>query len=115
MLAGIQDAAAREVEHACRGRRVGGSLAAVEGLRGSEEDAAPAALARPHREIHVLVVDEEPLIESAKRFEHAAANKEKGAHDLIDGARIVMRPFGHEMRREDRRHEPVQPDAVAGH
>ena len=115
MLVRIKHAAAREIEHPPLGGGVGRSLATMKGLRRREIDAAPAALACARREVHVLEVDEEALVEPAERLEHAAANQEKCPHDLIDGARVVMRPFGHKVRWENRRQQPVEPNAVADH
>ena len=115
MLSRIENAAAREIEHPPLGCGIGRSLATVKGLRRREIDAAPAELACAHREVHVLVVDEEALVEPAERLEHAAANQEECAHDLIDRARVVMRPFGHKVRRENRRQQPVEPHTVADH
>src|SRR3954453_13502080 len=107
MLARIQNAAAGEIEHARGSFRICGALAAVKGLCGAEVDAAPAQLPCPHSEIHVLEVHEEPLIEAAKRLEHATSHEEECAHHLVHDARRVMRPLSHEMGRKSRRRKPV--------
>src|SRR4051812_9524706 len=99
MLPRVENAAAREIEHPPIGRGLGCALAAVKGLCGRKVDARPATLAGADREIHVLVIDEEALVETAERRKHAAADKEKRPHDLIDRAGVVMGPFGDEVRR----------------
>src|SRR4029078_184784 len=94
------------------GRR---SLAAMKRLRTRQIDAAPTAPARAHRKIEIFIINEEAFVEAAERLEYAATNKEERAHHLIDGARLVMRPFDHEVRRQDRGQQPVQSETVADH
>src|SRR5436190_834498 len=112
MLSYVENAAACEIEHPLTGCGIGGSPAAVKRLRSREVDDAPAERARPDGKTHVLVVDEETLVEAAKGLEHGTANEEKSTHDLIDGARTVMRPVGDKVWRKNRGHEPVEADAV---
>src|SRR5205807_6952247 len=103
------------IEHACCSRRIGGALAAVKGSRSRKIRAAPAKLLRADSEVHVFEVNKEALIEPTECLENGAPNKEKRAHDLANHTRIVVRPFGHKVRRKNGRHQPVEPNAIADH
>src|SRR5689334_2523428 len=99
MLSRIENAAACEIEHAARGCVLCRPLATMEGLCAGKINTAPAELACAYREVHVLEVDEEALVEPAKRLENTTTHEEERTHHLIDHTRVVMRPFGHEVRR----------------
>src|SRR5207244_5496342 len=104
-----------EVEAARRGRMLGRPLPAMERLRARNVHAAEPARARPRGEIEVLVVDKEALVEPAESFEERAPHQKKRAHDLVHLPRLVMRPFGDEMRWEYRRHQPVESETGPDH
>src|ERR1043165_33108 len=115
MLQREQDLAAVKVEQAPAGCALRRSLAAVERLRGCQIHAFAAAPACSNGEIEILEINEEALVEAAERLEQTAADEEECAHHLIDFARFVMGPFGHEQRWENRRYQPIEADRVADH
>ena len=77
--------------------------------RGSGEmHGGVAVVDHAQAQIEVLVVDEEPLVETAAAVEQLATDHQERAHDLVDRARVEMVPFGHEMRQHGIRHNPVE-------
>src|SRR5215470_7759806 len=80
----VEDAAARKVEQAAAADRLRGPARAVERTRRAEKNTAPAAGAGALREVEILVIDEEPFIESAQLEEQAAPDEAKRPHDLVD-------------------------------
>src|SRR2546421_9031473 len=95
-----------------RGR---GPSAAMVCLRRGEIHAPPPKRLRADCQVEILVIDEEPFIETAQGLKQRTANEAKRAHHLIDGACFLMVPLEEKMRREDRRHEPIEGENVADH
>src|SRR6266480_368821 len=80
------------------------------GLNDGQVERAPPAPTSANRQVHLLEIDEEPLIEPTQCFEDRATNEKERAHDLIDFPVMTVVPFHHEMRRKRRWQNSVESD-----
>src|SRR5947209_1575407 len=115
MLQAEQDATANEIVQSAVPDRGRGPSAAMACLRRGEIHAPPPERLRANRQVEILVIDEEPFIEAAQGLKQRTANEAERTHHLIDRAGVLMIPLEEKMRREDRRHEPIETEAVADH
>src|SRR2546421_10377424 len=84
-------------------------------LRGRQIDAVEAPSLGAYREIEVLEIDEEALVEAFEGLEQRAAHEQKRAHHLADDARLIMRPVVHEQRRGHAREQAGKARGLAEH
>src|SRR6266540_5691478 len=115
MLQAEQNAAANEIVQSAVPDRGRGPSAAMVCLRRGEIHAPPPTRLRADRQVEILIIDEEPFVETAQGRKQRAADEAERAHYLIDGACFLMVPLEEKMRREERRHEAVEAEAVADH
>ena len=68
----------------------------------------PSSPACCQAQIDVFVVEEKALVETLEPLEQRPSDQQERTHDLVDRPRIAMVPFDEEMRRHERRKNPVQ-------
>jgi len=65
-----------------------------------------------NRQVHILHVDKEALVEPAEPLEVCSPHHHEGADHLIDNARFVVGPLGHEVRPHKSWRNPVEPQRL---
>src|SRR5262245_56987643 len=83
----------------------------MHGLRAGKVDNAPSSSACRQAKVHILIIEEKTLVETAELFPRRAPDHQAGTHDLIDAPSVAMVPFLQEMRRHKRRPDSVQEHA----
>ena len=107
VLLRIAQLAAQEIGQAARLDAPRRAASLVVRARLGQEVRAVAGGRDAAREVQVLEVDEEVLVEAPELGEHAPAHEVEGAHDVVDVARLGVVPLGHAVAEAAAREDAV--------
>src|SRR4029077_17848998 len=91
------------------------TLAGMKCLGRCKIDARPAASMCTDRQIKILEIHKEPLIEAPKLLKQRTPNHEKRSHHLINYFGRIVPPFTKDMWREVRRKKPIETETLTDH